>query len=207
MKNDPTLYLSEVASLKLRYAADEIPNDEVSGFGRVEVDERGRLILADIVIPPQEVGGAHVEIDPDVRDAFYLEVKRNGCKGLDCERRQDDTQGRDVGWQVLTAAKGERRLKCTAKWCEGKNRAAYFDPEDNDAFCASCYDRWIHLHNELCNNGDIKAWRVWWHKHPGNGKPSPSGVDKNTLDDFANPTGFGFGWMLGGIISSDASNV
>ena len=64
MKNEPELYISELAALKLRYAADEIPNEEVSGFGRVEVDDRGRVILADIVIPPQEVGGAPVEIDP-----------------------------------------------------------------------------------------------------------------------------------------------
>jgi hypothetical protein len=130
------LLISETARLKLKYAAEALPNQEVTGFGRLEDAGNGNQRLIDIIIPPQKVGSAHVDIEPEVRDAFLTEVLNQGM--------------------------------------------------------------------------DPKEWRVWWHKHPGTTKPTPSGTDEKTLEEFAaspKDNGYGFGWMIGVIISSDASNI
>jgi hypothetical protein len=165
-----TLVISELAAMKLRYAAQLMPKDEIGGFGRTVVND-GTVELRDIVIPPQEVGGAHVDISQPVLEAFYADVIRNGCGDGACQRQHPAPE------------KGE----CPLARCGGHRRG-------REA-----------RHDVNCYAGDVKDWRVWWHKHPGTGKPSPSSTDRETLQKFAAKDGFGFGWMIGLIISSDAS--
>lgn len=175
------LLISETAALKLRYAADEMPNNEISGFGRTIERGDGIIELIDIVIPPQEVGGAHVDISPEVRDAFWDIVIKNGCTGEQCDR----THSPELEGEENTAS-----LECDVALCRGHTAR-----------------RRQSAHDVRCNTGSIKDWRVWWHKHPGTGKPTPSSTDDETLQEFASAEGFGFGWMIGIIISQDGSAI
>lgn len=181
MADDRGLHISERAALKLQYAAEEMPSDEISGFGRTADRGDGIIELIDIIIPPQEVGGAHVDISPEVRDAFWDLVIRNGCVGADCERTHEP---------VKEGAPNTESLECDVAACGGHTTR-----------------RRVGKHDGECMTGRITDYRVWWHKHPGKGKPSPSSTDTDTLRDFASPAGFGFGWMIGVIISQDASEI
>lgn len=65
------LHITREANLALQYAAEFNGNLEVGGFGRVEAIE-GRIVLSEIVIPPQIVESAHTDIDMQRGDLDWM---------------------------------------------------------------------------------------------------------------------------------------
>lgn len=58
------LIISAEAWYKLEVAANVQPNQEISGFGKAtRVNDNSDIYVTDIIVPPQEVGGSHVNID------------------------------------------------------------------------------------------------------------------------------------------------
>lgn len=70
MPNKIDIFYTLEAWQMIKYAVD-FRNQEVAGFGRCHFDGE-RLIVDDILIPPQVVGGAHAELDIHAGDYDWL---------------------------------------------------------------------------------------------------------------------------------------
>lgn len=73
----PHLVLSRRVQDMLKFAVNTHPDKEVQGFGRVERDVDGDIWVRDIIIPPQTVTGASVDLKPEVLTALMLELHKN----------------------------------------------------------------------------------------------------------------------------------
>src|SRR3989337_2802410 len=67
------LFITRKAGLLLRYAIEEQPDQEISGFGHTNLED-GVIMMDDVYIPEQEVGGAHTDIDADRLMDFMIDL-------------------------------------------------------------------------------------------------------------------------------------
>ena len=59
------IYLSDRANFMIRYAAEEAKPKEIMGMGKCLIDSDEDVMISDILIPKQEVGGAHADFEGD----------------------------------------------------------------------------------------------------------------------------------------------
>lgn len=77
MDDSTGLVITELARTKMHYACNYDKGKEVSWFGKARIEDQ-HVVLEDIYIPPQEVGGAHIEITTDDLAAFWTDLISRG---------------------------------------------------------------------------------------------------------------------------------
>lgn len=126
------LVLSARAAAFLRYAAEEDPHMEISGFGRTTVLPNDDIYVDDIILPPQEVGAGHVKIDVD---------------------------GLDVAMQYVMTEKGESLGQWRMWWHSHGSGGAFASGTDKDtlAMLAEYMGGWA-LGHVITSKEDRYTW-------------------------------------------------
>ncbi|KKN72505.1 hypothetical protein LCGC14_0410090 [marine sediment metagenome] len=71
------IVLRQKAAQMIRLAVKAEPTLEVSGFGKAHLED-GKITVTDIIIPPQEGGGAYTDIEKGNLRTTLIEIARKG---------------------------------------------------------------------------------------------------------------------------------